>query len=226
MTRELENSRTKEVSFSRPRVLASSYHRSLINSRMRVGLLGGSFNPAHEGHLHISLLAMKYFRLHQVWWLVSPQNPLKKADELADYKTRFSKALSVAAHPHIIVTEFEKDHNLKYSYQTVARLKRQFSRVEFIWVMGGDNLATLHKWKKWKKLTSQIPMAIFDREEFGKRAHKYPASRMLKSFSQPGGKARLMAGKRPPRVTYIRMRKNPLSATALRKLLGKKAFLR
>ena len=92
--------------------------------------------------------------------------------------------------------------------------------------MGGDNLASLHKWKKWKKLVEAIPIAIFDREEFGKRAHKYPASRMLKGFSQAGCKARILAGKRPPAVTYIKMRKNPLSATILRKKLGKAAFLR
>lgn len=190
-----------------------------------VGLLGGSFNPAHGGHLHITLYALKKLGFDEVWWLVSPQNPLKKAETLATYDKRLQSAREVAsAHPRIRVLDIERQKNLFYSWQTIDFLQRRFPGVQFAWLMGADNLAQFHRWKKWQKILYQLPMIIFDRAPYSHtslrsktygRMHKF----LLKSMD-------IDPRKTAPSLVFVHLPRNPLSSTGLRKTLGKGAFLR
>ena len=119
---------------------------------MRIGLLGGSFNPAHAAHRHISLAALKRLGLDQVWWLVSPGNPLKDAGKLPDLEARIEVAREVAHHPKIVVTGFEAGRPSAYTVDTIGFLKRRYPSVDFVWLMGADNLASFHRWRAWEKL--------------------------------------------------------------------------
>ncbi len=199
--------------------------RSLINAKCVVGLLGGSFNPAHVGHLYISLSALKMLGIQQVWWLVSPANPLKQASELADYSLRLKKARDTAIHPRIVVTDIEQHLNVRYTIDTVKKLKKRFFRCQFIWIMGADNLVNFHRWKKWRELADIIPIAVFDRGDLALKASKSPAGRILEGFSQPGAHQLRLAKIRPPKISYLKIRKHPVSASYLRKTLGKNAFM-
>ncbi|MBO0712928.1 MAG: nicotinate-nicotinamide nucleotide adenylyltransferase, partial [Acetobacteraceae bacterium] len=117
----------------------------------RIGLLGGSFNPAHGGHLHVSLLALRHLALDEIWWLVSPQNPLKPADGMAPFANRLEQARRVAAeHPRIRVTDLENRLGAsRYTADTLQALRRRFPRLRFVWLMGGDNLVQIPRWQRW-----------------------------------------------------------------------------
>jgi nicotinate-nucleotide adenylyltransferase len=131
---------------------------------LRVGLLGGSFNPAHEGHLHISLYALKKMRLHAVWWLVSPQNPLKSAKEMAAFERRLEGAAQlVKHHPRIIVTGLEGEIGTRYTADTLAKLRRTFSHTRFVWMMGVDNLLQIPRWQRWTQIFRKTDVAVFRR---------------------------------------------------------------
>ncbi len=138
---------------------------------LRVGLLGGSFNPPHEGHVHISLAALNGLKLDWVWWLVTPQNPLKETSPppTAD---RMKLARDLIRHPRILVTDIEESLGTNITYETVKRLKAQYSQTNFIWISGMDNALNLHKWQHWKDLLAEIPMVHFSRN---------PANTMIKS---------------------------------------------
>lgn len=122
----------------------------------RIGLLGGSFNPAHKGHVHISLIAMKMLDLDAVWWLVTPQNPLKSSADLKSYDERFRYSKSLVRHPRIIVTDIERQLSSKYSYDTICALNAHFPNTNFVFITGMDNALNLHKWYKWKEMLSMI----------------------------------------------------------------------
>ena len=167
---------------------------------MKVGLLGGSFNPAHQGHLHISNLALHKLKLAQVWWLVSPHNPLKEKNGMADFATRLEKAKTLAAdNPKIKVLDIEAEMGTVYTVDTLKRLKKRFPRLQFVWLMGADNLIQLPKWKNWQQIPKLVPVHVFDRADFFHEAVNSPA------YSKYRG-----------RVFYHKTRKNPLSATSLR----------
>jgi len=190
----------------------------------RIGLLGGSFNPAHDGHLHISLEAMKRLGLHEVWWLVSPQNPLKPTADMAPYETRFQSAVKLACHPHIHVRGDEARWRTRYTVDTVTQLKKRHPKHQFIWLMGADNLAQLHRWKAWQKLLSLVPIAVLDRAPYAIRAlHQKFAWRFR--HKQVGRCRDVFGQKTPHHWVYLCIPRHPLSATHLRKTLGKKAFL-
>lgn len=191
----------------------------------KIGLLGGSFNPAHAGHLHISLEAMKRLGLDEIWWLVSPQNPLKRADELNDYDLRFAHAQHVAAHPRIRVLDLEQRHGLRYTIDTIRFLKNRQRGTRFVWLMGADNLAGFHRWRAWRAIAAQVPIAILDRAPFALRAlHGRFALRFASSRLASADAAQLADGPAPAWV-YLAIPRHPASATDLRKTLGKNAFL-
>jgi nicotinic acid mononucleotide adenylyltransferase len=129
----------------------------------RVGLLGGSFNPAHPGHLHISREALKRLRLDEVWWLVSPQNPLKKKTDLAPYATRLEMARKTATDPRIHVSSLEGERGLYYTIDTLRYLLRGNRDTQFFWLMGADNLAQFHRWKDWRAIAAMLPIVVLDR---------------------------------------------------------------
>ena len=139
---------------------------------MRIGLLGGSFNPAHAAHRHISLTALKRLGLDQVWWLVTPGNPLKAGAKQPSLESRVAAAREVAHHPRIVVTGFEGARKSPYTVDTLKFLKQRFPGVHFVWLMGADNLAELHHWRDWPALFRLVPIAVFDRPASGKdRGH-------------------------------------------------------
>ncbi len=194
-------------------------------AKPRVGILGGSFNPAHAGHVHISLEAIKRIGLDEIWWLVSPRNPLKKADDLADYETRLSYARQLAASYPIRVLDLEAQEDLRYSIDTVRYLKQRFPRTQFVWLMGADNLAGFHRWRAWKTIAKLVPIAVLDRAPYalnalhGRFAQQFHTNRLCPSA------AHQLPLKQLPAWVYLSIPRHPLSATALRKKLGSSAFV-
>jgi len=187
---------------------------------MRIGLLGGSFNPPHEAHLEISLTALKRLGLDRVWWLVTPGNPLKDPSKLASLESRVEAARKMARHPRIEVTGFAGGS--AYTIDLLAELKRRFPGVNFVWLMGADNLADFHRWQAWQQIFESMPIAVLDRPGF---RHKARASKAAQRFalyqvdeSDAGGLARL----EPPAWTILSHRLSGLSSTALRAKKAKK----
>ena len=129
----------------------------------RIGLLGGSFNPAHGAHRHISLVALQQLELDSVWWLVSPLNPLKLAAGMAPLAKRVARAKSVARHPRIKVTSLEEQLGTRFAVDTVSALKRRFPQHQFVWLAGGDIVAELHRWRQWRRFLQAVPLAVVPR---------------------------------------------------------------
>lgn len=145
-----------------PHPLSGSAWRGL-----RVGLLGGSFNPAHEGHLHISLIALKRLRLHAVWWLVSPQNPLKSDKNMASFESRFKGAEQLTA-PHrlLIVSDLEARLGTRFTADTLQKLRTHFPSTRFVWLMGADNLIQIPRWQRWAEIFLRSDVAVFRRPPY------------------------------------------------------------
>lgn len=193
---------------------------------MKIGLLGGSFNPAHDGHLHISLEALKRLGLDEVWWLVSPANPLKDPASFAPYAERLVGAQAVAAHPRIKVMDIEHKLGTRYTIDTVKALQRRNPGMAFVWLMGADNLAGFHRWRCWRELAGRLPFAVFDRTPY---QHGALSSRAAQYFSQhrlDGSNALILAAKQPPSWVYLFIRPHGASSTQMRKTLGKSPHLR
>ena len=134
-----------------------------------IGLLGGSFDPPHRGHLYISIEAKKIFSLEEVWWLVSPQNPLK-ISKPATYHERFNNCNNITKGTPIIIKEIEKKINSQYTYQTLNYLLKKYTRIKFYWLMGADNLINFHKWQHWRQIFNEISVVIFKRHGYNNRA--------------------------------------------------------
>ncbi len=182
--------------------------------RVRVGLLGGSFNPAHAGHRHIAELALKRLGLHQVWLLVSPQNPLKPTAGMAPQAQRLDAARrTVADNPRLIATAIETALGTRYTADTVAALRRRFPLVRFVWLMGADNLAQMHRWNRWQNIFRAVPVAILARGPYSANALAARATRRFARF-RVGGRG--LSGRPPPAWMFLHTRRHPASATAIR----------
>jgi nicotinate-nucleotide adenylyltransferase len=151
---------------------------------MRVGLLGGSFNPAHDGHRHVADTARARLGLHKVIWLVSPQNPLKRATDTAPLARRMAQTRVIAKGPSDIVSDIETDLGSAFTIDTLRALKRRWPAVRFVWLMGSDNLSGLHRWREWRALGREIEAAIVPRPGSGAAAHLAPGGRMLRESGQ------------------------------------------
>lgn len=183
---------------------------------LRIGLLGGSFNPPHQGHLDISLVAIKRLGLDRLWWLVTPGNPLKDPKGLPPIAERVAAARTLADHPRIAVTDFESALGLKYSCDTIAYLLRECPEVRFVWIMGADNLKNFHRWKNWQEIFMMLPIAVVDRGNLGLSATSGPAAIRFARARIPENLAMTLPGREAPAWTYLRGIKSPLSSTALR----------
>lgn len=181
-----------------------------------VGLLGGSFNPAHEGHRHISLQALKLLGLDAVWWMVSPQNPLKPAKGMAALDTRLAGARAAGRHPRIIVTDIERHLHTRYTADTLAALRRHFPSTRFVWLMGMDNLRQIHRWQEWQKIFQMAPVAVLNRPPQGEILKSCPALERFRRSLLPQERARLLKKSPPPVWTILHIPLNSQSATALR----------
>ncbi|QIG81701.1 nicotinate-nucleotide adenylyltransferase [Stakelama tenebrarum] len=187
------------------------------NGARRIGLLGGSFNPAHEGHRYISLQAMRALKLDEVWWLVSPGNPLKAGDDdMAPFSARMASARAMAKHAPIRPTGIEKRLKTRYTVDTLSKLPRLYPRHRFIWLMGSDNLAQFHRWRGWRRIARQVPIAVVARPGYNRDAHASPAMSWLRRFVRPAGQAKNWTRWRLPALVLLRFRPDPNSATRLR----------
>ena len=183
---------------------------------LRVGLLGGSFNPAHGGHRRISLEALKRLELDQVWWLVAPQNPLKPKGDTAPLAKRLARAEAVAAHPRIRVTDLEARLGTRYTVDTVARVRARFADARFVWLMGADNLATLHRWRRWRQLVHMLPIAIFDRDPYSYTALASVAAHRFERGRWTADDVSGLVTAAPPAWSLLRLRTHPAASSAIR----------
>ena len=183
----------------------------------RIGLLGGSFNPAHRGHRHISHEAMRALGLDEVWWLVSPGNPLKEgAKDMAPFGARLAAAEAMARRARIHVSDFEQRAGTRFTVDTVSSLKRQYPRHQFIWLLGSDTLANFHKWRDWRRLARELPIAVVRRPGYDSAAHAARAMGWLGRFVHPSCQARYWTDWSAPAIIFLRLPPDPTSATAIR----------
>jgi nicotinate-nucleotide adenylyltransferase len=185
---------------------------------MRIGLYGGSFNPPHAGHRLVSLLALKRLGLDRVWWVVTPGNPLKDPEELASTAARVAEAKRLAAHPRIDVTAFEQEIGARYTVDTLAFLKRRYPDVDFVWIMGADNLASFHRWRGWRSIAHMMPMAIIDRPGWTLRATHSRTALYLSAGRIPEAEAAALPRLKPPAWVFLHGPRSFLSSTELRRL--------
>ena len=183
----------------------------------RIGILGGSFNPAHRGHRSISLAAFVALDLDEVWWLVSPGNPLKDAaSDMAPFQVRYASAVKMARHAPIRVSAIEQRLGTRYTVDTIDKLVRMYPNKQFIWLMGGDNLAQFHRWRGWRRISRQVPIAVIARPGYDHAARAAPAMGWLRRFVHPAYQAPGWTRWRLPALVLLRFRPDKTSATRLR----------
>ena len=180
------------------------------------GLLGGSFNPAHRGHRRISLFALRALGLDELWWLVTPGNPLKRAEDLAPLAARMARAHEVAARAPIRVTAIERELGTRYTVDTLARLTRRYPKRRFVWLMGADNLAQFHRWKNWRKIAEIMPIAVIARPGYDASAMASPAMAWLRRFRRRPESLDDPARRSAPALYLLRFDPDPRSSTAIR----------
>jgi nicotinate-nucleotide adenylyltransferase len=183
---------------------------------MRIGLLGGSFNPPHAAHRLISVTAIKRLGLSQVWWMVTPGNPLKDHSNLAPLPERINLCRALVRHSRIKVTAFEAGIGTAYTAASLSFLRRRFPRTKFVWLMGADNLAGFHRWNEWQAIFQLMPIAVEDRPGWRYRAMASPAARRFARFLIPESEAGILADLSPPAWCYLSGPLSKLSSTALR----------
>ncbi|HYI28271.1 MAG TPA: nicotinate-nucleotide adenylyltransferase [Bradyrhizobium sp.] len=188
----------------------------LYNNGMRIGLLGGSFNPPHVAHRAISQFAIKRLRLDRVWWLITPGNPLKDNGGLHDLDTRVEAARKMADDPRIDISCLESVIGTRYTVDTVSYLRRRASGLRFVWIMGADNLAQFHRWQNWRRIASEMPIAVIDRPPQSFRALAAPAAQALARYRLPENQAVRLADQRAPAWVFLTGMKLNLSSTGLR----------
>ena len=183
---------------------------------MRIGLLGGSFNPPHVAHRAISLFAIKRLKHDRVWWLVTPGNPLKDHGELHGLDERTEAARRMADDPRIDVSCLESVIGRRYTVDTITYLRRRASGLRFVWIMGADNLAQFHRWQNWRRIASEVPIAVVDRPPQSFRALAAPAAQALARYRLPENQAGRLADQRAPAWVFLTGMKLTLSSTGLR----------
>lgn len=188
-----------------------------VTKGMQVGLFGGSFNPPHAGHSLVAEIAMRRLALDQLWWMVTPGNPLKNTRELAPLAERLRQSEAIAEDPRIKVTAFEAAQNVRYTADTLALIKARNPGVDFVWIMGADNLRDFHRWQRWRQIAMTFPIAIIDRPG---ATLSFLSSVMTKTFDYARideADAPTLAHKRAPAWTFIHGPRSLLSSTAIRK---------
>lgn len=185
-------------------------------------MLGGSFNPAHAGHRYISVQALKRLGLDEVWWLVSPQNPLKPERDMAPLTTRIALAQKVARHPRIAVTDLERRLGTRYTIDTIRALRRRYPRCRFVLLIGADLMTELPRWRRWQQLLTTLPVAVFDRPGYTRRALANKVALRFHRGRRRSEEARTLAKQTPPAWAFIRVAPHAASATALRAKAARK----
>lgn len=183
---------------------------------MRIGLFGGSFNPAHEGHRLVARQCLARLGLDAMWLLVSPGNPLKDHSELAPLADRVAQARALMDHPDIKVTGFEATHGFRYSFDTLSYLKKARPGTRFVWVMGADSLRRFHEWERWQDIAGLMPIAVYARPGSNLRATFSKAATALREFRIPEDEAATIADRQPPAWVYLHGMTSRQSSTAIR----------
>ena len=183
----------------------------------RIGLFGGSFNPAHRGHYMVALYALKRLQLDWVWWLVAPQNPLKDPAETDEYATRLAETRRLASHPRFVVTDLERQLGSRTTADTLDRLRPVLQRGRFVWIMGADSFANLHRWHDWLDIPAALPLAILARPGYSLRALGGAAATRFDAAQLPMERSARLADSRPPAWVFIPMPLRPESSTAIRR---------
>ena len=185
----------------------------------RIGLLGGSFNPAHRGHRRLSLAAIDALGLDEIWWLVSPGNPLKaKAPDMAPFEARLASAERMARRAPIRASDLERRLGTRFTIDTVSGIKRLFPDDRFIWLLGSDTLPEFHKWRDYRSLARILPIAVLNRPGYDRKARAARAMGWLRRFVRPRSQARQWTEWSAPAIVFLRLPPDPTSATALRAL--------
>ncbi|WOI57507.1 nicotinate-nucleotide adenylyltransferase [Palleronia sp. LCG004] len=188
----------------------------IARAGMAIGLLGGSFDPAHEGHVHLTREALKRLGLDQVWWLVSPGNPLK-ARGPAPLVDRMAYARAVVDHPRVRITDLETRLGTRYTADTLAAIEARYPGVRFVWLMGADNLASLHRWDDWTDIPARMPMGIVARPGDRLRACLSPAARLLRQARVGASAAHGLAHRKPPAWAFLNLPMRAESSSAIRR---------
>ena len=183
---------------------------------MRVGLYGGSFNPAHEGHAHVANTALKRLGLDRLIWLVSPQNPLKSHTDTADLNTRIGGVKAWARPARMTVSDIERRLGLQFTIDTVRTLKARFPGVHFVWVMGADSLGDFHRWRGWTRIMRELPIAVVARPGLCRESRLSPAARRFSGARRSAAFASHLAGTPPPAWVYLPAPLNFATSTRLR----------
>lgn len=188
----------------------------LVGSRQRVGLFGGSFNPPHDGHVHVSEQALQRLELDWVWWLVTPGNPLKDHSNLAPLAERIEACESITSDPRMKITAFERDMPTRYTADTLFNVVQRNPGIDFVWLMGADNLGQFHKWERWRDITRLMPVAVIDRPGSTLSLHSAPAAITMLKFRIDEGDAATLASQKPPAWAFLHGPRSSLSSTKIR----------
>lgn len=180
-----------------------------------IGLLGGSFDPAHEGHAHITREALKRFHLDQVWWLVSPGNPLK-ARGPAELKRRLAHAKAVMRHPRVKITDIEAQIGTRYTAETLAVLQKKVPGVQFVWLMGADNLIQFHRWQNWQQIMQSVPVGILARPGDRLAARCSKTARIYRQHKLSGRQSQALGRHWAPQWCFVNMPMSKQSSTQIR----------
>lgn len=181
----------------------------------RIGLFGGSFDPAHEGHVHVSHHALRLLQLDQLWWLVSPGNPLKTPGP-APLAQRLARARALMQHPRVAITPLEASLGTRYTADTLAHLRALYPTQRLVWIMGADNLAQLHRWENWRAICATVPLAVIARPGEQRRALASPAARLLRRRRLPAQMAARLADQALPAWCFLTIPMRDISSSHLR----------
>ncbi len=187
-----------------------------VEDGQRIGLFGGSFNPPHEGHMLVAEIALRRLKLDQIWWMVTPGNPLKNHNNLASLSQRIQWCNEITTHPAIKITAFELVHPTRYTADTLARVKAHHKAVNFVWIMGADNLAGFHHWQRWREIADMIPIAVIDRPGSTLSSRSSKAALALSRYRLPERDASLLPIAKTPAWAFIHGPRSSLSSTKLR----------
>lgn len=185
-------------------------------ARQRIGLLGGSFNPAHGGHRAISLRVMEALGLDAVWWLVSPGNPLKPKAGMAPLAARLASAHKMARNSRILAAAPEAVWGTRYTIDTLEKLRHRFPQHDFIWLMGADNLAQFDRWRDWRKIALTVPIAVIARPSYDAAARSQVATGWLRDAVRPSASCQQWTAWSLPALVFLRFPPDPRSASAIR----------
>jgi len=197
-------------------LLRDAMRMPVAGNGQKIGLFGGSFNPPHEGHLNLCDLSLKRLELDQIWWMVTPGNPLKDTSELAPLEERIKKCRAMISHPRIKVTAFEAKYKVRFTADTLRIVQRLRPRNDFVWLMGADNLADFHRWQDWREIANMMPIAVIDRPGSTLSYHSSQASIALSQYRIDEADAPLLSHMKPPAWTFLHGPRSSLSSTQLR----------